>query len=68
MKDDTNPCNWYDTGACLLEDIIKTKPQLVARLYPNLDQCFVHFANASWRRNDPQAHLKWLQQYKDLWQ
>lgn len=68
MKDDTNPCNWYDTGACVLEDIIKTKPQLVVRIYNNLDNCFVHFANASWRRNDKESHIQWLQQHKDLWQ
>lgn len=68
MKDDSNPCNWYDTGACVLEDIINTKPALVCRNYDNLDQMFVHFANGSWRRNDRDAHLEWLRQNKKLWQ
>lgn len=68
LKDDTNPCNWYDTGACLLEDIVKTKPALVARNYPDLDKCFVHYTNGSWRRNNREDHLMWLQQHKDLWQ
>ena len=68
MKDDSNPCNWYDTGACVLEDIIKTKPALVARLYPNLEQCYLHFANGSWRRNSKDEHIQWLNQHKDLWQ
>ena len=68
MKDDSNPCNWYDTGACVLEDIINTKPALVCRNYDSLDQMFVHFANGSWRRNDRDAHLEWLRQNKKLWQ
>ena len=68
MKDDSNPCNWYDTGACVLEDIINTKPALVCRNYDNLDQMFVHFSNGSWRRNDRDAHLEWLRQNKKLWQ
>lgn len=67
MKDDTNPCNWYDTGACVLEDIINTKPALVCRNYDNLDRCYLHFANASWRRNDKESHIKWLNQNQNLW-
>ena len=68
MKDDSNPCNWYDTGACVLEDIIKTKPALVCRNYAELEKYYIHFANGSWRRNDKEEHLQWLEQHKDLWQ
>lgn len=68
MKDDSNPCNWYDTGACVLEDIIKTKPALVCRNYPDLEKCYVHFANGSWRRNNKEDHIKWLNEHQDLWQ
>jgi hypothetical protein len=42
-----NPSNWYDTGASLLEDIIKTKPALVARLYRDLDHYYVHYTGGS---------------------
>jgi hypothetical protein len=63
-----NPNNWYDTGASLLEDIIKTKPQLSARLYPHLDHYYVHYAGGSWRQKDTENQLDWLQLHKDLWE
>ena len=63
-----NPNNWYDTGASLLEDIIKTKPQLSARLYPHLDHYYVHYAGGSWRQKDTENQLDWLQRHKDLWE
>ena len=62
-----NPANWYDTGASLLEDIIKTKPALVARLYRDLDHYFVHYTGGSWRQNDVANQKAWLEQHKSLW-
>ena len=44
--------NWYDTGAAMLEDIIRTKPQLVARNLLDLDTYYVHYRGGSWRKND----------------
>lgn len=64
----TNPNNWYDTGAALLEDIIKTKPQLVARLYPSLDHHFVHYTGGSWRQNDIEHQKEWLEQNRAIWE
>lgn len=55
-----NDQNWYDTGACLLEDIINTKPALVARLYPDLDKCYLHYNGGSWRGNDLKSQAAWL--------
>lgn len=63
-----NPANLYDTGASLLEDIVKTKPQLVARLYKDLDQYYLHYLGGSWRQNDLDAQKAWLNQYRDLWE
>lgn len=63
----SNIANWYDTGAPLLEDIIKTKPQLVARLWPKLDQSYVHYTGGSWRQNDVEHQKAWLEHYKELW-
>jgi len=57
--------NWYDTGAALLEDIINTKPQLVARnmkLVPYIE----HLGRGSWNR-DLLGQLKWLDDNKDIW-
>ena len=62
-----NPANWYDTGASLLEDIIKTKPQLVARLYRDLDHYYIHYTGGSWRQNDVNNQLAWLEANKALW-
>ena len=63
----SNPANWYDTGASLLEDIINTKPALNARLYRDLDHYFVHYTGGSWRQNDMKNQMKWLEAHKDLW-
>jgi hypothetical protein len=63
-----NPNNWYDTGASLLEDIINTKPQLTARLYPRLDQYYVHYFGGSWRQKDIANQKAWLERYRDLWE
>lgn len=62
-----NPANWYDTGASLLEDIIKTKPALVARLYRDLDHYYVHYTGGSWRQNDVENQKAWLEANKPLW-
>lgn len=62
-----NPNNWYDTGASLLEDIIKTKPALVARLYRDLDHYYVHYTGGSWRQNDVENQKAWLEANKPLW-
>ena len=62
-----NQQNWYDTGACLLEDIIRTKPALVARLYPNLDQYYAHYNGGSWRQNDLESQKAWIEKHKELW-
>lgn len=63
-----NPNNWYDTGAPMLEDIIKTKPQLTARLYPNLDEAYLHYNGGSWRQYDVEEQKAWVQRYAELWQ
>ena len=63
-----NPNNWYDTGAPMLEDIIKTKPQLSARLYPNLDTYYIHYCGGSWRGNDFEQQKAWLEQNRSLWE
>lgn len=61
-----NPANYWDTGACVLDDIRRTKPQLVCRCYPDLDKCYFHFHGGSWR-NDEATKQKWLNEHKGLW-
>ena len=62
-----NTQNWYDTGACLLEDIINTKPELTARLYPELDKCYLHYNGGSWRGNDIKQQAEWLKKHELYW-
>lgn len=62
-----NPANWYDTGASLLEDIVKTKPQLVARLYRDLDHYYLHYTGGSWRKSDLENQKAWLEAHRNLW-
>ena len=63
----SNRNNWYDTGASLLEDIIKTKPQLTARLYPDLDTYYTHYFGGSWRGNDIERQAEWLSKNEAYW-
>ena len=63
----SNTNNWYDTGASILEDIINKKPQLTARLYPDLDKYYVHYCGGSWRGNDMKQQAAWLTKYKNFW-
>ena len=64
---ENNPGNWWDTGACLFDDIGKTKPQLVARLYSDLDKYYLHYTGGSWRQNDVEHQTAWLAQHRSLW-
>ena len=63
-----NPGNHWDTGACLLDDIRKTKPALVCRCYPNLDNYYLHYNGGSWRVNDLEQQLAWLNLHRELWE
>lgn len=67
QKGEDNPGNWWDTGACVLDDIRKTKPQLVCRCYAELDNYWLHYHGGSWREKDIENQKAWLQQHRDLW-
>lgn len=62
-----NRNNWYDTGAVLLEDILKARPRLKGR---HLDiRLFVeHYGSGSWQNNDTAQQIVWLEQHRELWQ
>lgn len=64
---ENNPANWYDTGACLLEDIRNTKPALVALVYGDLSKRYTHFGSASWRKTDLWEQTRWLERNRALW-
>jgi hypothetical protein len=55
--------NWYDTGACLLDDIMKMRPRLKG-LHVDIRDYVVHLGSGSWHGKDA---TKWLEQHADLW-
>lgn len=66
--DPNDPQNRYDTGASLLEDIIKTKPQLNARVYGDLHNHYAHYNGGSWRQNNEESQRAWIAQHRNLWE
>ena len=62
-----NRNNWYDTGAVLLEDIIKNRPNLVGH-HCDIRDYVVHFGSGSWRNNNLKAQAEWLKQHRKLWE
>lgn len=55
--------NWYDTGACLLDDILRMRPRLKG-LHVDIRNYVVHFGSGSWHGKDAKV---WLEAHKDLW-
>lgn len=62
-----NRNNWYDTGAVLLEDIMKARPRLKG-LHLDIRLFLEHYGSASWANNDPNNQQRWLVQHRNLWQ
>lgn len=63
MKDKRN---FWDTGAALLDDIKKKKPQCHGRRI-NIKPLMLHYGNGSWQKNDKSKINEWLEKNKDLW-
>lgn len=61
-----NRNNWYDTGAVLLEDILKARPRLKG-YHRDIRNFVEHYGSASWANNDVQAQWAWLMQHQNLW-
>lgn len=59
--------NLYDTGGSLLYDIRKHKPLLRCRNWQYLEDGFVHYGAASYRKTDIKEQAAWLKQHENLW-
>lgn len=59
--------NLYDTGASLLEDIVKSKPKVWCRNWQFLEEDFVHFGAASYSHSNKEHQQNWLEAHADLW-
>ena len=57
--------NYWDTGAALLDDIKRLKPQChgIAISRGMLTDYMVHLGNGSWAKNDTTIHQRWLEQW-----
>lgn len=62
--------NWWDTGATILDDVKRLKPQCkgYAITREQFASTIVHFGSGSWAKNDINTQIEWLNQHMDLWQ
>ena len=60
-----NRNNWYDTGSVLLEDILQKRPRLKG-YHRDIREFVEHYGSGSWKNNDLDAQLAWMEQHKDL--
>ena len=58
--------NWMDTGACLLDDIMKKRPRLKG-LHLDIRQFVEHYGGGSWKQDDLQAQMAWINSHRQLW-
>jgi len=58
--------NWFDTGACMLDDVLKKRPRLKG-LHIDIRPIVAHYGGGSWHQNDTTQQKKWLEQHNDLW-
>lgn len=65
-KGKQDPRNYWDTGAALLDDIRRLKPQCHGRKI-DINPLVIHYGSASWIHNDLNNQLQWLEEHKSLW-
>ena len=58
--------NWMDTGACLLDDIMKKRPRLKG-LHMDIRQWVEHYGGGSWKQDDLKAQMDWINIHRELW-
>lgn len=51
----------------MLEDIINTKPALVALSYSKLSRRYEHYRHGSWGGDTVEKQKRWLSLYNELW-
>ncbi len=58
--------NFWDTGAALLDDIKRLKPQCHGKKV-DIRPLMFHYGNGSWQRNDTDTQARWLNEHKECW-
>ena len=59
--------NWFDTGACLLDDVLRMRPRLKG-LHVDIRLFIEHYGGGSWHQGDLQRQSAWLKQHESLWE
>ena len=67
LKPDYNDrTNWFDTGACLLDDVLRMRPRLKG-LHIDINHYVKHYGGGSWHQDDVEHQLDWLEDNEELW-
>ena len=67
LKADANDrTNWFDTGACLLDDVLRMRPRLKG-LHVDINHFVKHYGGGSWNQDDVERQLDWLEDNEELW-
>ena len=64
--DENDRGNWFDTGACMLDDIMQKRPRLKG-LHVNINLFVAHYGGGSWHQNDAESQKRWLEANANLW-
>jgi hypothetical protein len=67
LKSDINDrSNWFDTGACLLDDVLRMRPRLKG-LHVDIRLFVEHYGGGSWKPDNLKAQAEWLKKNEALW-
>ena len=58
--------NWMDTGACLLDEVLKKRPRLKG-LHVDIRLFLEHYGGGSWKQDNLNAQMAWINNNRDLW-
>ena len=58
--------NWMDTGACLLDEVLKKRPRLKG-LHVDIRLFVEHYGGGSWKQDNLNAQMAWINNHRHLW-
>ena len=58
--------NWMDTGACLLDEVLKKRPRLKG-LHVDIRLFVEHYGGGSWKQDNLNAQMAWINSHRQLW-
>lgn len=67
LKADRNDrANWFDTGACLLDEVLTKRPRLKG-LHVDIRLFVEHYGGGSWKQDNLNAQMAWINNHRHLW-